>query len=72
MNTISTIGPVLFTREGDYWNYYGDRAKDLAKVLDLVWTTRKGRLQLGIPDHSKERLAQELRDLGIDATFDYQ
>lgn len=59
-----------FIKQGDYWNYSGRRAKEIAKELGLTVSERDGVPMIGIPDHAKAAMAQELRNAGIDATFE--
>lgn len=61
--------PVAFTKRGDFWNYSGSRAAEVAKALNLTLTRRNGSPSVGIPDHSRAHMAQTLRDAGINAAF---
>jgi hypothetical protein len=63
---------VSFVRSGDFWNYTGDRAKEIAKALDVTVTERNGKPMVGIPDYAKDQYAQQLSEAGIDAEFGNQ
>ncbi|BBJ23271.1 MuF-C-terminal domain-containing protein [Candidatus Nitrotoga sp. AM1P] len=59
-----------FVRRGDFWNYSGDRVAEIAKALDLTVTSRNGAKLVGIPDHLRAKMEQQLREAGINAEFE--
>jgi hypothetical protein len=63
--------PVTFTRRGDFWNYAGPRAKEIAKALELTVTTDRatGAPAVAIPEHARQPLAAKLDDIGMAANF---
>lgn len=55
-----------FEKRGDFYELYGDQARDVAKALDLTLTTsRDGRPVVGIPYHSFDRNSKELEERGF-------
>ena len=60
-----------FTRRGDFWNYIGDRVREIADFMDLTVTKNgDGRAMVGIPEHARKEYASTLRNAGINITFD--
>ena len=69
--TRSACQVVVFTRRGDYWNYTGDRVREIADFMDLTVTKNgDGRAMVGIPEHARKEYASTLRNAGINITFD--
>lgn len=59
-----------FVRRGDFWNYSGSHVAEIAKALDLTVTSRDGANIIGIPDHARIDMEQQLREAGINAEFE--
>lgn len=57
--------PISFVKQGDYWNYSGARAREVAQALEVATTTRNGLESVGFPEHGRERAVQALEDAGI-------
>ena len=69
--TRSACQVVVFTKRGDYWNYTGDRVREIADFMDLTVTKNgDGRAMVGIPEHARKEYASTLRNAGINITFD--
>ena len=61
--------PAKFVRQGDFWNYSGNRVAEIAKALELPVTSRNGVKIVGIPEHSRAQMEGELNKAGIQVEF---
>ena len=62
--------PVTFVREGDYWNYYGNRADEIAKAIGVATMKKNGKPIVGFPDYAKDLMRDDLQAAGFDAAFE--
>ena len=53
-------GTLLLMRLGDFWEAYGDCAKDAARILMIALTKRNNIPMCGIPHHAKDAYIRQL------------
>ncbi len=62
--------PISFVKQGDYWNYSGARAHEVAQALEVATTMRNGQESVGFPEHGRERAVKALEGAGISIVLD--
>jgi DNA mismatch repair ATPase MutS len=60
---------LTLTKQGDYFEAYGQDAVTIAKALGLTLTRINNAPNVGIPYHSIHRMVEELKSLGYTVTL---
>ena len=57
-------------KQGDFYEIFGENAKEAAKVLELTLTSKNGVPMVGWPYHAHARMVEQLAASGIDFSLD--